>query len=96
VDWKMKSFHFESINETTWKYEAFPISTLDFEHDFAREDIVGTSQHMLKLKREGDIKGNEGSNHFKLLFVGARSLMQATKKGDAFFVYAIPTLDLGM
>jgi hypothetical protein len=51
---------------------------------------------MLKLKREGDIKGNEGSNHFKLLFVGARSLMQATKKGDAFFVYAIPTLDLGM
>jgi len=51
---------------------------------------------MLKLKREGDIGGNEGPNHFKLLFVGVRSLMQATKKEDAFFVYAIPAFDLGM
>jgi len=28
--------------------------------------------------------------------VGARAFMQATKKGDAFFVYAIPTLGPGM
>jgi hypothetical protein len=28
--------------------------------------------------------------------VKARTFMQATKKGDAFFVYAIPTLDLRM
>jgi hypothetical protein len=28
--------------------------------------------------------------------MGARAFMQATKKGNAFFVYAIPTLDLGM
>jgi len=63
---------------------------------FSCEDIARTSQHMHKLKCEGDIGGNEGSNHFKLLFVGARSFMQATKKGNAFFVYAIPVPDLGM
>jgi hypothetical protein len=38
VDWKMKSFHFESVNESTSKYEVFPTSTLGFEHDFAHED----------------------------------------------------------
>jgi hypothetical protein len=42
----MKSLHFESINETTPKYKAFPISTLDFEHDYACENIAKTSQHM--------------------------------------------------
>jgi hypothetical protein len=51
----MKSFHFELVNKTTPKYEAFPTSTLDFEHDFACEDKTRTNQHMQKLKREGDI-----------------------------------------
>ncbi len=69
---------------------------MDSEHDLACEDIRITSQHMKKLKCEGDIGGNQGSNHFKPLFVGARTFMQASKKGDAFFVYAIPALDLKM
>jgi hypothetical protein len=47
-----KEFHFESVNETTPKYEAFPTRTLDFEHDYACEDIARTSQRMQKLKRE--------------------------------------------
>ncbi len=50
---------------------------------------------MHKLKREGDLGGNEGSKHFKPLFVGARTFIQATKKGDALFVYAILALDHG-
>jgi hypothetical protein len=49
---------------------------------------------MQKLKCERDMGGNQGSNHFKPLFVGARAFMQATKKGDALFVYAISTFDL--
>jgi hypothetical protein len=46
VDWKMKSFHFELVNETTQKYEVFPTSTLDFELDFAHENPTRTSQCM--------------------------------------------------
>jgi hypothetical protein len=48
---------------------------------------------MQKLKLEGNIGGNQGSNHFKLLFVGARTFMQVANKGDVFFAYAIPALD---
>ncbi len=33
--------------------------------------------------------GNHGSKHFKPLFVGAKTFIQATKKGGALFVYAI-------
>jgi len=57
MDWKMKSLHFELVNETTPKYEAFPISMLDSEHDFACENITRTNQCMQKLKRERDIGG---------------------------------------
>jgi hypothetical protein len=38
--------------------------------------------------------GDLGSKHFKTIFMGAKTFIQATKKGDAFFVYAIPALDL--
>jgi hypothetical protein len=51
---------------------------------------------MQKLKHEGDIRGNQGFKHFKPSFVGARTFIQAVKKGDAFFVYAIPAPNLGM
>ncbi len=94
VDWKMKSFHFESVNETTPKYKGFPTSTLFFEHDSTSEDRTRTSQHMHKFKPKGDIGGNQRSKHFKPLFMGARAFIQTTKKGDAFFVYAILALDL--
>jgi hypothetical protein len=50
---------------------------------------------MQKLKREGDIGGNQGSKDFKLLFIGAKTFIQATKKGDAFFVYVILAFNLG-
>jgi hypothetical protein len=43
MDWKMRNFHFELVNKTTPKYEGFPTSTLDVEHDYSREDIVRTS-----------------------------------------------------
>jgi hypothetical protein len=43
MDWKMRSFHFESINETTPKYETCSTSTLDSEHDFAHENTTRTS-----------------------------------------------------
>jgi hypothetical protein len=33
--------------------------------------------------------------HFKPLFVRAKIVIQEIKKGDASFVYAIPTFDLG-
>ncbi len=46
MDWKMKCLHFESINETTPKYETFPTSTLDSEHDYAHENTRRTSQHI--------------------------------------------------
>jgi hypothetical protein len=46
VDWKTMNFHFELINEITPKYKAFPRSTLDFEHDYAHENIARTSQCM--------------------------------------------------
>ncbi len=76
----MRSLHFELVNETTPKYETFPISMLDFEHDFAREDITKTSQHMRKLKHEGNIGGNQGSKHFKLLFMEAKNSYQQQRK----------------
>jgi hypothetical protein len=49
---------------------------------------------MHKFKPEGDIGGNQRSKHFKPLLMGARAFIQTTKKGDAFFVYAILALDL--
>jgi hypothetical protein len=58
VDWKMKNLHFESINETTPKYEASPTSTLDSKHDYACENITRSIQRMQKLKLEGDIGDN--------------------------------------
>jgi len=88
MDWKM-SLHFESINKITPKYKGFPTNTLNFEHDFARENPTKINQHMQKLKWEGDIEGNQGSKHFKLLFMRVKVFIQTTKKGDAFFVYAI-------
>jgi len=54
----MKNLHFESINETTPKYEASPTSTLDSKHDYACENITRSIQRMQKLKLEGDIGGN--------------------------------------
>ncbi len=39
MDWKMRNLHFESVKETTPKYKAFPINTLDSIHDFACEDV---------------------------------------------------------
>jgi hypothetical protein len=48
----------------------------------------------VECKCEGDIGGNQGSKHFKSLIMGAKTFIQATKKGDVFFVYAIPTFDL--
>jgi hypothetical protein len=58
MDWKMKSLHFESINEITRKYEVFLTSTLDSEHDSTCEDLIITTQRMQKLKHEGNIGGN--------------------------------------
>jgi hypothetical protein len=72
VDWKLRSLHFESINETTLKYKVFPTSTLDSKYDYARENLTKINQCMQKLKHEGDIGGNQGSKHFKPLFMGAR------------------------
>jgi hypothetical protein len=95
VDWKRRSFHFESIDKTIPKYKVFPISMLESKHDYACENIVKTSQRMHKLKRERNIGGNQGSKHFKSLFVGVRTFIQAAKKGDAFFVYGILAPDLG-
>jgi len=46
MDCKMKSLHFELVNKIIPKYKAFPTSTLDSEHDFAREDLVITNQCM--------------------------------------------------
>jgi hypothetical protein len=57
----MKNLHFESINETTPKYETSPTSMLDFKHDSAYENITRSTQRMQKLKCEGDIEGNQGS-----------------------------------
>jgi hypothetical protein len=91
----MRIFHFESVNKITPKYNTFPTSMLHSEHDSTNEDPARTSQHMQKFKREGDIRGNQRSKHFKPLFMGARTFIQATKKGDTFFVYAILALDLG-
>ncbi len=89
----MKNLHFESVNKITPKYEAFPISMLDFEHDYARENEANTSQCMHKLKRERNIGCNQGSKHFKPLFMGVKTFIQTLKKGDVFFVYAILALD---
>jgi len=43
ADWKMKSLHFESVNKTTPKIKTFPTNILDFEHDFAHENIAITN-----------------------------------------------------
>ncbi len=75
VDWKMRSFHFESVNESTPKYKAFPTSMLFFEHDSTSEDPTRTSQHMHKFKHEGDIGGKKRSKHFKPLFMGVRTFI---------------------
>jgi hypothetical protein len=91
----MRSFHFESINETILKYETFPTSTLDSKYDSARENPTKNNLCMQKIKHEGDMRGNQESKHFKPLFMGARVFIQATKKGDAFFVYVNSTLILG-
>jgi hypothetical protein len=51
---------------------------------------------MQKFKHEGYIGGNQRSNHLKPLFVGVKTFMQVAKKGNVFFVYAIPAHDPGM
>jgi hypothetical protein len=75
VDWHARSFHFESVNKTTPKYKKLPTSTLDFEHDFASADPTRISHLIQKLKCEKDIGGNQGSKHFKLLFMGVRAFI---------------------
>jgi hypothetical protein len=96
MDWKMRNLHFESVNKITPKYKTFPTCALDSKHDFTHENIIKNSQHMQEFKCEGDITGNQGSKQFKPLFMGAKTFIQATKKGDALFLYATLTLDLGM
>ncbi len=58
----MTSFHFESINKITPKYEfsnkQIGLWTLDFEHHYALEDTTKINQCMQKLKHERNIKGN--------------------------------------
>jgi hypothetical protein len=46
MDWKMKSLHFESVNEITPKYETFPTNTLDSEHDSTHEDTTRITRHI--------------------------------------------------
>jgi len=95
VDWKMKSLHFESENETTHKYEASPTSTLNFQHDSAHEDPTRTNQCMQKLKHEINIEGNQGSKHFKHLFVKAKIFIKTTKKDMHFLCMPFQPLILG-
>ncbi len=46
MDYKMGNLHFELINEITPKYEVFPTSMLDSEHDYTCENITRTNQRM--------------------------------------------------
>jgi len=48
---------------------------------------------MQKLKHDGNMGGNQGFKHFKPLFMGVKTFIQATKKGNAFFVYVIQAPD---
>jgi hypothetical protein len=36
-------------------------------------------------------KGHKDSNNQKVLFMEIKAFMQVTKKGNAFFIYVLPT-----
>jgi hypothetical protein len=76
----MRKFHFELINETKPKYETFPTRMLVSKHNSECENTTRTNQCMQKFKCERNIKGYQGSKHFKLLFMGARAFIKTTKR----------------
>jgi len=89
-----EGFHFELINKITPKYE------------FSNKQIrlwtlniimhVKTQQKLINACRNSSMKEilKVIKDPFKPLFVGTRALIQTTKKGDALFVYVVPTPDL--
>jgi len=46
------------------------------------------------LKHNGNLGNIKRFRCPKVLFVGAKGFMQATKKGNAFFIYFLPSLDV--
>ncbi len=59
---------------------------------------VKTQQKLINTCKNSNVKKilRVTKDPFKPLFVGAKTFIQTTKKGDALFVYAIPTFDFGM
>ncbi len=49
---------------------------------------------MQNLKHNGDLGSIRRFRCLKPLFIGAKGFVQATKKGDAFFIYVLPSLDV--
>jgi hypothetical protein len=49
---------------------------------------------MQNLKHQGDFGGTIRLRCLEPLFVGIKKFMKATMRGDAFFIYALPSLDV--
>jgi len=92
----MRSFHFESINKITPKYE---FSNKQIGLGLWTLNIImhlKTQQKLINACRNSSMKEilKVIKDPFKPLFVGTRAFKQTTKKGYALFVYIIPTPDL--
>jgi hypothetical protein len=49
---------------------------------------------MQNLKQKKDLNGTRRLRCLKLLFVGTKTFMKATKRGDAFLIYILPLPDV--
>jgi hypothetical protein len=65
--------------------------THELVHHVLKDDL-GDVEHTPNLK---NLANATKSKFSKLLFMGARAFIHVTKKGDALFIYAFPTTNVG-
>jgi hypothetical protein len=91
----MSSLHFKTPKHEALKCEGFSNmhnNKLDgICHAMETEHENGCKQ---KLKQKNDFNDVKKPKYSKPLVVGAKVFMQVAKKGDAFFIYVLPMLDV--
>jgi hypothetical protein len=95
MDWHIKSLHFEAPKQEPLDCEAIVTSMVGETHKLVRHVFrkkLGEAKRMPNFK---NLDGAQKSSFSKFLFMKAWAFMHAVKKGDAFFIYTLPTTNVG-
>jgi hypothetical protein len=87
-----ESLHFEAPKQEPWIVKPLSRAWLVKQHvHHVFKNKLGEAKHMKNLK---NLVNAQKSKFSTLLFMGMKTFMHAVKKGDAFFIYALPAINI--